>query len=59
MKPAVSLQGSTQQMVDRLGELAAVGVDHLVLDPTVASGGPAGRLDAVRRFMADVAPQVP
>jgi len=57
MKPAVSLQGSTQQMVDRLGELAAVGVDHLVLDPT-AKGGPAGRLDAVRRFMAEVAPQV-
>jgi probable F420-dependent oxidoreductase len=57
MKPAVSLQGSTQQMVDRLGELAAVGVDHVVLDP-VARGGAAGRLDAVRRFMADVAPQV-
>jgi probable F420-dependent oxidoreductase len=55
MKPAVSLQGSTQQMVDQLGALAAVGVDHVVVDP-VAKGGPAGRLDAVRRFMADVAP---
>lgn len=57
MKPAVSLQGSAQQMVDQLGQLAAVGVDHLVLDPT-AKGGPAGRLDAVRRFMTEVAPQV-
>ena len=58
MKPEVSLQGSTQEMVDRLGELAGAGVDHLVLDP-VASGGPAGRLDAVRTFMAEVAPQAP
>ena len=57
MKPDVALQGSAQQMVDTLGRLAAVGVDHVVLDP-VARGGPAGRLDAVRGFMADVAPQV-
>ncbi len=58
MKPAVSVQGSTQQMVDQLGALAEAGCDHLVLDP-VARGGAAGRLDAVRRFMAEVAPQVP
>ena len=58
MKPAVALQGSAQAMVDQLGALAAVGVDHVVLDP-VARGGPAGRLDAVRRFMADVAPHAP
>ena len=57
MKPGVSLQGSTQEMVDRIGALAAVGCDHLVLDP-VARGGAAGRLDAVRQFMTEVAPQV-
>jgi probable F420-dependent oxidoreductase len=54
MEPAKSVAGSAQQMRDRLAELAGAGVSHVLLDP-VARGGVAGRLDAVRRFMIDVA----
>ncbi len=55
MKPAVSIAGSTSQMIDSVGHVADTGVTHLVLDP-VARGGIEGRLDALRGFMADVAP---
>jgi len=54
MEPEKSIAGSPAQMRDRLAELAAVGVSHVVLDP-VARGGVQGRLDAVRAFMGDVA----
>ena len=55
MEPEKSIAGTPAQMRDRLAELAAVGVSHVVLDP-VARGGVQGRLDAVRAFMRDVAP---
>ena len=55
MKPAVSIAGSTEQMIDSVGQVTETGVTHLVLDP-VARGGVAGRLDALRAFMSDVAP---
>ncbi len=55
MKPAVSVAGSTEKMIDSVGGVAETGVTHLVLDP-VARGGVAGRLDALRAFMSDVAP---
>ena len=54
MAPDKSVAGSAAAMTDRLGELAAAGVQHVVLDP-VARGGVSGRLDAVRAFMTDVA----
>jgi hypothetical protein len=53
MEPEKSIAGMPAQMRDRLAELAAVGVSHVVLDP-VARGGVQGRLDAVRAFMRDV-----
>ncbi|HEY5679111.1 MAG TPA: LLM class F420-dependent oxidoreductase [Pseudomonadales bacterium] len=55
MEPEKSVAGSAEQMRERLFELAAAGVGHVVLDP-VARGGVQGRLDAVRGFMTDVAP---
>jgi len=54
MEPEKSIAGTPAQMRDRLAELAAAGVSHVVLDP-VARGGVQGRLDAVRAFMRDVA----
>jgi probable F420-dependent oxidoreductase len=56
-EPSKGLQGSTSEIVDQIGRLADIGVDHLVLDP-VASGGFDGRLAAVERFAADVMPQI-
>lgn len=50
MEPAKAISGSPGQMQDRIGELAAAGIRHVVLDP-VARGGIAGRLDAVAAFM--------
>jgi probable F420-dependent oxidoreductase len=55
MKPEVSLQGSTEEMVESVGRWSEIGVDHLLLD-VVAPGGAAGRLDALRAFMAGVSP---
>ena len=55
MKPAVSVAGSAEQMIESVAQVAETGVTHLVLDP-VARGGVAGRLDALRAFMSDVAP---
>ncbi len=57
MKPEVSIAGNTEQMIDTLGRIADAGVTHFVLDPVVR-GGIEGRLDALRTFMSDVAPQV-
>lgn len=54
MNPELSLAGSAQQMSDTIGALAELGVEHVLLDP-VARGGVPGRLDAVRRFMTEVA----
>ncbi len=55
MDPALAVAGSPQQMTDTIGTLRELGVRHLLLDP-VARGGVAGRLEAVERFMRDVAP---
>jgi probable F420-dependent oxidoreductase len=54
MEPEKSVAGSAEQMRQRMSELADAGVRHVLLDP-VAGGGTAGRLDAVRGFMAEVA----
>jgi len=55
MENAKSIAGSKAQMQDRVGELAAIGLSHIVLDP-VAPGGVDGRLAAVEQFMTEVAP---
>ena len=57
MPPAKSVAGSTDQMVDTLGRLQAIGVSHLLVDP-VARGGAAGRLATIETFMTDVVSQV-
>ena len=53
MEAEKSLSGSKQQIQDTVGELAEIGVQHLVLDP-VARGGVSGRLDAVLNFAAEI-----
>ncbi len=58
MPPAKSIAGSPDEMTDTIGRWAAVGVDHILLDP-VAPGGLEGRRAAMEHFMTDVAPQVP
>jgi len=55
MEPEKSVAGNAAQMRERMEQLAEAGVRHVLLDP-VARGGVAGRLDAVRQFMAEVAP---
>jgi Luciferase-like monooxygenase len=57
MPPAKSVAGSRQQMLDTVGGWAAIGVDHILLDP-VARGGIEGRLTAAEVFMSDVASRV-
>jgi hypothetical protein len=57
MPPAKSVAGSRQQMLDTVGGWAAIGVDHILLDP-VARGGVEGRLTAAEAFMSDVASRV-
>lgn len=54
MEQDKSIMGSTQQMQDRVGEIAEAGVQHVLLDP-VARGGIPGRLDAISEFMQAVA----
>jgi probable F420-dependent oxidoreductase len=54
-RPGV-LCGSTAQVVDQLGAYADVGLQHTVLF-VQARGGVEGRLDAMRRFAEEVAPQ--
>jgi probable F420-dependent oxidoreductase len=58
MEPAKSLQGSADQMAETVATWRDAGVQHLALD-VVAGGGATGRLDALRAFMADVAPSFP
>ncbi|MGI9596364.1 MAG: LLM class F420-dependent oxidoreductase [Acidimicrobiales bacterium] len=55
MEPEKSLQGSPDKMAETVAGWRDIGVTHLGLD-VVASGGSDGRLDALRGFMADVAP---
>lgn len=57
MEPYKSIAGSQEEMLDKIGQLQEIGVSHVLLDP-VARGGVPGRLDALREFMIDVAPQV-
>ncbi len=57
MPASKSIAGSNAEMADTIGHWAAIGVDHILLDP-VASGGLTGRRAAMERFMLDVAPQV-
>ena len=54
MEAAKSIAGSVQKMQDRVGELQAAGVQHVLLDP-VARGGVSGRLDAISEFMQNQA----
>ena len=54
MKPEHSLAGSPEVMRERIAEFERIGVSHVLLDP-VARGGVSGRLEAVCRFMEDVA----
>jgi probable F420-dependent oxidoreductase len=56
MEAEKSVAGTAAAMAERLAELEAAGVTHVVLDP-VARGGLAGRLEAVRTFMADATRQ--
>ncbi|MFT7599888.1 MAG: putative F420-dependent oxidoreductase [Acidimicrobiales bacterium] len=57
MKPAVSIAGSTEQMIESLGTWKDMGVHHVLVDIT-ASGGPPARLEALQHFMTDVVPAV-
>jgi probable F420-dependent oxidoreductase len=57
MKPELSVAGSTEQMIDTMGQWQAIGVDHVLVDIT-ARGGPAGRLEAMQSFMTDVVPSI-
>lgn len=57
MEPAKSIAGSPDRMLETIADLRAIGVSHILLDP-VARGGADARLDALRQFMADVAPRV-
>ena len=57
MEPTKSIGGTADQMVDTIGQMQDIGIGHVLLDP-VAPGGVPGRLEALRTFMADVAPQI-
>jgi probable F420-dependent oxidoreductase len=56
MERTKSIAGSADAMLDTVGAWAAIGVDHILLDP-VARGGLDGRLAAMEQFMAEVAPR--
>src|SRR5205823_3053218 len=51
MEPKKSIAGAAHEMVDTVQSWAAVGVDHILLDP-VARGGLEGRVAAMEQFMA-------
>jgi len=57
MPAAKSIGGSPEQMLDTVGQWAAIGVDHILLDP-VAPGGLTGRMAAMDTFMTTVATRV-
>jgi len=54
-EPEKSVAGSAEQMHDRLGQLADIGVSHVLLDP-VARGGAAGKEEAIIRFGEEIMP---
>jgi probable F420-dependent oxidoreductase len=54
MEPEKSIQGSPDQMAETVARWREIGTGHILLD-VVAPGGPAGRLDALRTFMTEVA----
>ena len=56
-EPAKAVQGSPDQMLGTLATLRAAGVTHVLLD-ILAPGGSEGRLRAMQRFAAEVAPRV-
>ena len=55
MPPDRSIAGSIDQMIETVATFAAVGVDHILLEP-VARGGIAARRSAMERLMLEVAP---
>lgn len=57
MKPALSIAGSAEQMIDTMSQWKAIGADHILVDIT-APGGPSARLEAMQAFMTDVVPNV-
>lgn len=57
MKPALSIAGSSEQMIETMSRWAGIGVDHVLVDIT-APGGPSGRLEAMQHFMTDVVPNI-
>ena len=57
MPPEKSIGGSNLEMIDTIGRWSEIGVSHILLD-AVARGGFDGRLAALERFMAEVAPSL-
>ena len=57
MRPALSIAGTTEQMIDTMSKWKNIGVDHVLVDIT-APGGPSARLEAMQTFMTDVVPNV-
>lgn len=57
MKPALSIAGNSEQMIDTMSQWKAIGADHILVDIT-APGGPSARLEAMQAFMTDVVPKV-
>jgi len=57
MKPALSIAGGDEQMIETMSQWKAIGVDHVLVDIT-APGGTAGRLEAMQSFMTNVVPNV-
>jgi probable F420-dependent oxidoreductase len=58
MEPEKSLQGSPDQMAETVAAWRDIGVTHLSMD-VVSAGGASGRLDVLRSFMTEVAPDFP
>ena len=57
MEPFKSIAGSSDQMVDTIGQVQEIGASHILVDP-VARGGVDGRLEALSEFMTTIAPQI-
>ena len=52
-----ALCGGADRVADRIGQYARIGVSHLVID-VLTSGGIDAQIELMRRFAADVRPQV-
>ena len=52
-----ALCGGVDRVADRIGQYARIGVSHLVID-VLTSGGIDAQIELMRRFAADVRPQV-